>query len=261
MMSKFSLWFLPVFAMVGAGCSVHVYSPPARVPSLESAATVGEGKTGVALGGGYHGELFGGEIVAGTGRVRHGLDDKTDIVGEASLLGSVNSNDTGTEQPGRYGALGYVGLKRAVTDYLSLQAGLGGGGYAFGGFVAASGGAVLAWENPYVVPFLSTEIGTSLPVGGTEQVVSFEDDGKLHSQLHRPSVTGYGSATLGLRIPIVFGDGPIKSMNLLGGMSLLYLMSDDSRIANVGQGTRSPVDSDFQDSGYVGLQGALEVVF
>ena len=53
-------------ALAAIGCHNYLFSPPARMLPLESAATLPPGDTGIQVEGGEHGAWFGFQAASGT---------------------------------------------------------------------------------------------------------------------------------------------------------------------------------------------------
>jgi len=206
---------------LSTGCNHEVYSPPARMLPLESPATLGYGETGVQLEGGAHGAIFGPQGESGTVRVRRGIADGTDASGEVSVLHVDGSSAAGT-YPYAFAARG--GVKQRLTPWLSVGAGFGGGASAGGGFLSPDIGAVVGYENPYLVPFLSVRGGVSAPFATHTVDTSTPSDG-VGKYVYTPPFTWVGGAVAGLRVPIGWcdpGPCPVRG-SLLGGVGLTYL--------------------------------------
>lgn len=255
-------YFLPAALAAAQGCTAQVYSPPSRMPSLESVATLGEGKVAVAGRGGAHAEVFGPGLAFGAGKVRYGVSEHTDAYAEGSLL--VVTNDTGSqvENPSRVGGALQLGVKHELAKWFAVHGGLGGGLHAFGGFVAPEVGAVVAYENPYFVPFFDVTLSASAPLGGRSRILRFDSDEKTREERHEARFTGYLAGTAGFRIPIAFPEGSgIAGVDLLGGLTLTYAAARGSRTANLTPTGEDAVDGYGTSSGFIGLAGGAEVRF
>jgi hypothetical protein len=180
-------------AVVGLiGCTADVYLPPARFFPLESAATLPPGDTGIQIEGALHGAITGVSAESGTMRVRHGISDGTDGSFEVSVL-HIAGGGPGDSYP--YAFASRAGIKHRVTPWLSVTAGLGGGASAGGGFISPDLGAILAYENPYIVPFLAVRGSFSQPFDAQPVVVQ---TGPGVS----PPFTWIAGGIGGIRIPI-----------------------------------------------------------
>ncbi len=199
------------------GCAYHVYSPPARMLPLESAATAQRGETGVQA------EVGGVTWINGTTgalRVRHGFTESLEGSAEVSVLHVGRESAVGTN-PNGYALR--VGAKYRLAPWLSLAGGLGGGGSAAGGFFTPDVAGIVAWENPYLVPFFSLRGGVSAPIDAREVNVTQAGDTVTHTGT--PELTWLVGATAGLRVPIGSPDprtGGVHGNILLGiGLAML----------------------------------------
>lgn len=215
-----------------AGCSHHVYSPPARMLPLESVATLSRGETGVQA------ELGGVSWIDGTTaslRARRGVTERTELSAEASALHVGRDSAAGTRRDGW--AL-RAGAKHAVLPWLALAGGVGGGGSAAGGFFSPDLAVIVAWENRYAVPFLSGRAALSLPIGAKQ--VDVTEVGDSATFVGTPERTWAFGATAGVRVPVGSsspGSGSARA-NLLGGVGFTHLQDsrDDQGVLQLGFG-------------------------
>jgi hypothetical protein len=212
-----------------AGCSHHVYSPPARMLPLESAATLSRGETGVQA------ELGGVSWIDGATasiRARRGFTERTEVSAEASVLHVGHRSAAGTRRDGY--AL-RAGAKHAPWPWLALAGGVGGGASAAGGFFSPDVAVIAAWENRYVIPFLSGRAALSVPVKARPvDVTEVGDAGRFVGTPERTWVFG---ATAGVRVPVGSssrGSGGRRA-NLLAGVAMTHLQ-DSKDEQNVLQG-------------------------
>ena len=211
-------------AFILAGCNSAVFSPPARPLPLESAATLPRGDTGIQAEGSANPEVLGPNVLAGSVRVRHGLTDDVDVEVGGSVMHV--AADTKREVPvstGIYAARG--GAKVRLASPLAITAGFGGGYSAGGAFVSPDVGPVLAWENPYCVPFLATRFGVSLPISPRAVDTSEAQDG---SRAHRPHATWILTAIGGVRVPLGWSESPKGKVrgSVLAGLGMSHLVDD-----------------------------------
>jgi hypothetical protein len=177
------------------GCTHDVYLPPARMLPLESAATLAQGETGMQLEGGAHGAVFGVAAKSGTVRVRRGVDDANEVSAEVSVLHVDNAAAARVNTyPNVFAIRG--GAKHRVTRWFSVMGGLGGGASDGGGFCSPDVGGVVAFENPYLVPFLSARAGLSVPFDARRV------DTGAKTGPEAPPTTGYAGAVIGARVPL-----------------------------------------------------------
>jgi hypothetical protein len=214
-----------VSAFLHAGCAHQVYSPPARMLPLESAATLSEGETGVQVEGAVHGAVFGtgfGESgESGAVRVRHGFSANVEGALEADAL-HIDGHSIAHTSP--YALAARAGIKAAILgNDLSITAGLGTGGSAGGGFVSPDAGIILAFENSYVVPFASVRASASLPFDRhTVDTGGFGDS--VGEYLYQPPLTWIGGGLIGFRVPFGCKPAPCDVHgSFLAGLGLTYL--------------------------------------
>jgi hypothetical protein len=245
------------------GCTAQVYSPPSRMPSLESAATLGEGRVAVTGRGGVHGGDFGGTLVNGAGKVRYGVAEQTDIYGEGTVMAIARDEGTDYDNPSRAAVAIQGGAKHQFTNWLAVHGGIGGGVHGFGGFIAPEVGAVVAYENPYFVPFADFTLAASIPLGARTRLLRYDREYDSKVERHEPNATGYGTVTAGFRVPITFSEGSsLHEINILGGLSLTYATSDGSRTADVDSAGVETAAADYTSNmAILGLMGGAEFVF
>ncbi|MCA9531449.1 MAG: hypothetical protein KC543_15070 [Myxococcales bacterium] len=102
-----------------------------------------------------------------------------------------------------------MGVKREIEKWVAVQAGLGGGGSAAGGFISADAGIILAIQNRYAIPFFTGSVFVSVPVASKPVTIS--------DYTGTPALTGGITIGPGLRVPVSHADdGKVKSAFLLG---------------------------------------------
>lgn len=214
------------------GCSNTVYSPPARMLPLETAATLHRGDIGVQAEGGPSGAVLGFGAFSGTARVRRGMTDKLD----ASLEGSVvRITGNAATDVNKTIIASRIGAKYRLHEFVAVTGGVGGGGSAGGGFVSPDLGVIVAAENPYVVPFVSFRGSVSQPIGAKAVDVTARGEAP-GTDVGIPRTTWLANGTLGLRVPI-------GKWSILGGVGV-------SQLADAHDGQR-----------FVSAAGGLEAVF
>jgi hypothetical protein len=188
-----------LLALVLVGCSHTVYSPPARPLPLETAATLPPRDTGIQIEGGTHSTIFDPRLLSGTVRVRHGLEDDLEAAFEASVVHvDVDAPASGTSR--NIHSI-RAGLKYRVWKHFAVAGGFGGGYSAGGAFLSPDLGPIVAWENRYLVPFLSGRAGWSSPISPRTVDVSANDE-PPRTWLSRPKPTWLLGVTTGLRVPL-----------------------------------------------------------
>jgi hypothetical protein len=198
-----------LFAIVFVcACSPRVFSPPTGTIPIESARPVGEGKVGIRAEGTRGGAVFGPDIYSARASASYGINEQLDVNIAPSLLW-VGGSRSGDSHPGSYALRG--GLKYARVKHVALTGGLGAGGSAAGAFVSPDLGGVLAWENPYLVPFGSARGLMSIPLAArhvhftTDDGVAGEEDDadELPDRFRlKPRFTYGFQFALGLRLPL-----------------------------------------------------------
>jgi hypothetical protein len=191
---RFVLVFAALLALA-SGCSYHVFSPPARVFHMESAAPAKPGETIVGARGGFYGGVFEPGAIVGSGIVRHGVAPNVELNGEATYANIQDDDDENTRDVDKNAGSARLGVK-AGNQYAAVIGGLGGGVTALGGFGAADVGGIVSYANCYVVPFFSASGFASTPLGEAN-TASFGN-----GVTSRPGVAfGYGAGA-GLEIPL-----------------------------------------------------------
>jgi hypothetical protein len=187
-------------AVLGAGCSQNVYSPPARPFPLESARTSGTGHTGVDVTASAHANLFGPSLVAMSVRGRQGVTEQIDVTVDGSAARVDEESVAGTERDIYFGR---VGAKyNPDHSVIAFTAGAGGGYAPAGGaFVAGDLGVVIAFENCHFVPFVSLTGFASQPLAPRPIDVTTPDDDQR--VMDTPSTTLGSFLTFGARVPLV----------------------------------------------------------
>lgn len=222
-MSKMRLGSASALAacLAAAGCAHEVYSPPARVFPLETVDTLARGDTGVQLEGSQHGALFGVQAWGGSVRARYGLLRGTDIGAEASYI-RVSGDSVAHVDPAIYSVR--FGGKQRLLPSLAVVGGAGAGYSAAGAFISPEVGPIAAYENRYLVPFLSMRAGLSVPIAprDVDTAKSGEDP-----EIDRPRLTWLLGPTAGLRLPLPSGRNEDAHSgvygSLLGGIGLLRI--------------------------------------
>ncbi len=196
---------LASLALTGAGgCVNHVYSPPARTLPLETAATLAPHRHALALEGSGHGAMFGPSLESGTLRYRQGVAPGLEVEAEGSAMYVDEQTSANTNHMIYAGRLGF---RHPFGRYVAASVGLGGGFDAAGAFFSPDMGGVVAWENPYLVPFFSLRGFLSLPIAA-RAVDTSKADNPPGTQINTPSNTIGLNLTLGLRVPIGRCDDP-----------------------------------------------------
>jgi hypothetical protein len=207
------------------GC-IGIYSPPARLTPLETAATLEENQTGLSGEVGYAGAVFGPDVLSASARVRRLLIKDLDWTVETNLLHIFDRNENSTDaDPNVYSVRG--GIKYRVFKCISFTGGLGGGASVGGGFISPDLGVILAYENDYFVPFISVRGYISQPIAA--RAVSYGDDDDITTET--PEFTFGWNPTVGFRIPV--GRSP-EIGSILLGIQLTHMAKTDHSAAFFG---------------------------
>jgi hypothetical protein len=93
---------------------------------------------------------------------------------------------------------------------------------------------IAAWENRYVVPFLSARGSVSVPVDARE--VDVTEVGDTATFVGTPRRTWILGATAGVRVPV--GASGATRANLLGGLGMTHLRDaeDEQNVLQLGVG-------------------------
>ena len=214
-----ALTLAPVLLLVGA-CNHNVYTPPSRAFAIASPQVLADGQTTARANVSSSSQLFGPEIVAGSAGIRRGLANNVELVADASYAQVVESSAAGTN---RNIAMGRIGGKAHPTEShnLAVTAGVGGGhAPAAGTYASADVGAVVGYENRYLIPFASVGAFASVPIDPKE--VDTTQPGDSAQELDTPEKTLGLTVGVGLKIPL-------QTSALLLGMTWVHVRDDDSQ--------------------------------
>jgi hypothetical protein len=191
------------------GCNAHVYSPPARVAPMESSKPVARGQTSGGVAAGTGSAIFGVETHNATARVRHGVTDHSELGVDANLMVVDDSEAAAEVNPYIWSArVGGKWAPQPLQDHLGLVYGVGGGTSAGGQFISPDVGVVAAFENPYLVPFVSANGFVSEPINAQPVDVSNKDQGEGTKVMTAKTTWGATFAG-GLKWPIVVGGSTV----------------------------------------------------
>lgn len=218
---------IAIAAVVAPACQAHVFSPPARVNTLESSATLEEAQQAVALAVGTTG-TFGYEAFEVAGTYKKALSNELEVGVDGSFVAFDDSQAVADLDP--YLMSARVRTKWAPAQlggYAALTAGLG-GGYSFdgGGFVSPDLGAVVAFENQYVVPYAGFSGFVSQPIASKAVDIS-RDEEAIGTRISEPQFTWGFYANAGLKVPIALRN-PEQTLNIYAGGHLLYFQDSET---------------------------------
>lgn len=186
----------PLLLLLVTACSPIAVSPALRTVPLETAATTRPGHVGMRLGGGIHSDGWGQEVGVAQGGVGIGLVDDVELQLDGTFADSDGLSQR-TVSP-FFGA-GHLGLKHRVLPWLAFTGGTGAGSGPWGAFAGGDLGVILAYENPYVVPFFAARVQLSMPIDA--QTERFVDSNHMTTLL-TPGATFWFQPSTGVRIPL-----------------------------------------------------------
>jgi hypothetical protein len=195
----------PLLLLLATACSPIALSPALRSVPLETAATAREGHVVMRGGAGYHGG-WGAEVTTASGGA--GIGVAQDV--ELQVEGNFAYDDTiahGTRSLSPFVGAGRIGIKHRLLDCLAVTGGVGAGSGPWGAFGGGDLGVILAYENPYVIPFFAARMQLSLPINAqTETFVDTNGSGTTTTFL-TPNATFWFQPSTGVRVPLCWNDG------------------------------------------------------
>ncbi|QDG53946.1 hypothetical protein FIV42_25345 [Persicimonas caeni] len=204
-----------LFAIASAlvGCShAHVYSPPARIAPLESSKPVAEDRTTGGVSVRSEGEIFGLAAASATLKVRHGVTEHSEVGVDANFMTIDDSDAAADLDPTIWSArVGGKWAPELLGDHVALIYGVGGGTSDGGQHISPDVGLVVAYENPYVVPFASVDGFVSEPINAQPIDVSSEREG-LGTNIMTAQRTWGATFAGGVKVPIEAGGSTISPM-------------------------------------------------
>jgi hypothetical protein len=192
------------------GCNAHVYSPPTRIAPMESSKPVAKGKTSGGVSAGSQGEIFGVSTMSAAAKVRHGVTENSEVGVDANFMVVDDSQAAADINPTIWSAR--AGGKYApefLGDHVALIYGVGAGTSEGGQFLSPDVGLVVAYENPYVVPFASVDGFVSEPINAQPVDVSTKDEG-VGTNVMTASRTWGATFASGLKVPIQAGGSTVS---------------------------------------------------
>ena len=126
---------------------------------------------------------------------------------------------------------GRIGVKERLFPWMSVTGGAGAGGSAAGGFVAPDVGAIIAYENPYIVPFLALRGTLSQPIGASLVDTSSTSNSR-GEYVFTPHLTWIGGGIAGIRVPLGSNEakGTLRGA-LLGGIGFTHLADENDAVS------------------------------
>lgn len=221
---------LTLSSMTTACSAPYLFSQPGRVATLEAAKTVGEGKRSVGVSGGPS-TVYNLDITHVSARYRYGVTDQVELGADANFGVVTNLENAKTQPttPALWSArLATKWAPEVLQDYVAVIGGVAGGTYAGGQFISPDLGVVLAFQNDYVVPFLSASGYVSIPINAQGVDLSLSEPGDY---VVTPQTTWGVTTTAGLRVPIDLDGWRIAPSLGLSSSELTDGNKDESSIA------------------------------
>ncbi len=207
------------FILLAVGCNAHVFSPPANVGLSESSRTVAVNHTRLGLQFTGQGEIFGPEASMLSARMRQGIAESVEVGADAHFARIHGEPADKNLKP--YLGILRVGAKwEVLKDFVALTGGAGGGLSDAGLYIAPDLGIVVAFENPYVIPYGNLSGFVSQPVDAKAIDVSKEDEG-VGTNIQTPELTYGFTWAGGVRVPLYLHTGlPVAPYLGFGGTVL-----------------------------------------
>jgi hypothetical protein len=169
--------------------------------ALETPHTLAPGELGASMELAAHGAAFGPDISVYGARVRGGITEAVEASGELQVGHLFVEDDRVDTHPNVYGLR--VGAKLLPFRHLALAAGLGAGASAAGIYASPDLGAIIAFENPYLVPFAAARGFVSLPISAESVLLGYDDEEDTDQPItDSPKLTVGASLSGGLRVPL-----------------------------------------------------------
>ena len=212
-----------LLAASASSCSPYLHSPPARMVPLEAAKALPKGDFAVqgALAGGV--AIFGPSVGAGTAQGRYGFGRGFEGAAEVGFaaLGARGSDWTTNARRSMFAAR--AGFKYEVASWFAVQAGLGGGVSAGGGYISPDAGAIFSYQGEHIVPFFSGGVFYSVPLAEKDIVFT---NGDRMEVLRADKTIGY-QGNLGLRIPFTDSRSDSPRSAVMLGYRLVVAVHDE----------------------------------
>lgn len=197
-------------SVVSMGCThAYLHSPSARVAPLEAAKTLEDGEHALAVyAGPSRGSLDFDNV---SGRYRQGVSDQVEVGGDLNfqIVSKMNEAVTPVNPLVLSGRVGAKWSPAVTQDYVAVIGGLGAGTSVAGQFISPDLGVIFAFENRYVVPFVSANGFVSVPINAQpvdmrarSQMDAEPDAADLAAAAQTPLTTYGVSGTAGVRVPI-----------------------------------------------------------
>ncbi len=224
-----------VTLVITTGCTAHVFSPPANIAPMESVAVTPSGDTRLAGFVTSQTLDFGPHTSTVSLRVKQGLGYNLSVGMDANLTGIDTTQANDKDVAGQIGSARINGKWSPIGNYFALTAGFGAGTHTGGQFIAPDLGIVLAYENPYLIPFANVSGFLSQPLNAKAVDISYGDD-PVGTKVQTPDTTWGATWTLGLKLPLSNVSGiPFSPYFGITGAAL-WDDKEDTRVAGFSGG-------------------------
>ncbi|MBA2665032.1 MAG: hypothetical protein H0U74_22285 [Bradymonadaceae bacterium] len=206
--------------LLSSACTAHVFSPPANLAPLESVRVTEEGTHKFAGFASIQEIDFGPRTTTLTLRARRGLGQNLDLGLDAHAVAFDTDRGADQEAERLLGIVRLGGKWSPLDNYVALSAGVGAGAHPGGQFIAPDLGIVLAYENPYLIPFANLSGFLSQPINAQAVDISHREQ-PIGTVVQSPQFTWGATWALGLKLPLTNAAGTAISPYLgLSGMML-----------------------------------------
>jgi hypothetical protein len=232
---------LAAVALLAAGCSQRVYSPPSQLFAVSPIAALPDNQRAFDVDISTHSQIFDPSVNAGTGRLRHGIGDNAEVSVEGSVAAVA---DSGPSKADRSFYTGRAGVRTNPGEGpLTFFAGAGGGYAPAGGtFGALDAGVVVGIPNCTFVPTFQASGFVSEPLD--PRPIDVSDDPK-YVDYDTPSRTVGGVLRGGVRIglsPSACRRGEQEPWLVAGfGVTKVMDIDSDDAIPGAGIGIEIPL--------------------
>lgn len=211
----------PLLLLLATACTPLAASPALRSVPLETVETAREGHVAIRASGGAHTSVYtaGGGIGIGVAQDVE-LQAEGTFADVEQLAGRSVSPFVGT---------GRIGIKHRLLDCLAVTGGVGAGVGPWGAYSGGDLGILLAYENPWVVPFFAARVQLSQPIDPHTEIAS---DGNSGTLMLTPTTTFWLQPSTGVRIPFCHEgecDGTRVSLVLAFAWTEMYEVASPER--------------------------------
>ncbi len=185
-----------------SACTSVAVTPPIRTVPLETVATTRERHVALRGSAGVHAPWQ--AVATASGGVSVGVhpDVELQLDGAYGYSEHLDEHETRTVS-GHVGAA-RIGMKYELTEFFAVSVGAGGGVGPWGTYLGGDVGGILAYENPYAIPFFAARLQLVGPISPqTEVIVQDSTSTRL-----TPSTVLYMQPSIGVRFPIPISADP-----------------------------------------------------